>query len=465
MKFWFVVFLLVHGIFAAVIAPVKPSQDKFYTPPDGYEDAEVGTILKYRKTPVPLSGIINEVHAQNSWQLLVRSEDTFGNPNAFVTTVIQPFNATSNKVVSYQTWEDAANLDCSPSYGIQYGADITTLISSFEMYFMGTLLDQGYYVVTPDYEGPKSTFTVGLQSGKATLNSIRAALSSGNLTGIDSDAEVMMWGYSGGTIASGWAAAIQSEYAPELSDNLIGAALGGFVTNITATAEATDGGLFAGLIANALGGLGNEYSNLTTFMEEKVSTAEKPSFERRDDHCLVDSILGNIGSQFFSGEDRWFPDGWQIFDDEPVDSIVKNNGLVYQPEKYLPQIPMFIYQGTQDNIVPIKSAKKTFQQWCEWGLESGEFAEDEATGHITEVFVGAPAALTWIINRFNGVKPVQGCNHTSRASNFDYPGISQSYVDYFTAALNIVLGFNLGPLSKREVNSIQDLNELEYVKV
>lgn len=124
---------------------------------------------------------------------------------------------------------------------------------------MGTLLDQGYYVVTPDYEGPKSTFTVGLQSGKATLNSIRAVLSSGNLTGIDSDAEVMMWGYSGGTIASGWAAAIQSEYAPELGENLIGAALGGFVTNITATAEATDGGLFAGLIANALGGLGNEY--------------------------------------------------------------------------------------------------------------------------------------------------------------------------------------------------------------
>ncbi|KAI5970167.1 hypothetical protein CANMA_000778 [Candida margitis] len=465
MQFWLVAVFLIHGVFAAVIKPVKPSQDSFYTPPDGYENSEVGTILKFRKTPAPLSSIINSVHVQNAWQLLVRSEDTFGNPNAFVTTVIQPKNAIPNKVVSYQTWEDAANLDCSPSYGIQYGADLTTLISSFEMYFMAPLLDQGYYVVTPDYEGPKSTFTVGLQSGRATLNSIRAALNSGNLTGIDSDAEVMMWGYSGGTIASGWAAAIQSEYAPELSDNLIGATLGGFVTNITATAEATDGGLFAGLIANALGGLGNEYSNLTNFMQEKISSTEQSSFDRRDDHCLVDSVLGNIGSQFFSGEDRWFPDGWEIFSEEPVDSIVKNNGLVYQPEKYLPQIPMFIYQGTQDNIVPIKSAKLTFQQWCEWGLESGEFAEDEATGHITEVFVGAPAALTWIINRFNGVEPINGCNHTSRASNFDYPGISQSYIDYFTAALDLVLGLDLGPLSKREVNSIEDLNALEYVKV
>lgn len=227
MHFWFLSIFLIQGVFAAVIAPVKPSQDNFYTPPDGYENLKVGTILKFRNTPFPLSGIINTVNVQNSWQLLVRSEDTFGNPNAIVTTVIQPFNATSDKVVSYQTWEDAANLDCSPSYGIQYGADLTTLISLFEMYFMSALLDQGYYVVTPDYEGPKSTFTVGLQSGKATLNSIRAALGSGNLTGIDSNAEVMMWGYSGGTIASGWAAAIQSEYAPELTDNLIGAALGG----------------------------------------------------------------------------------------------------------------------------------------------------------------------------------------------------------------------------------------------
>ena len=64
-------------------------------------------------------------------------------------------------------------------------------------------------------------------------------------------------GYSGGTIAAGWAATLQPKYAPELKKNLIGAALGGFV--ITATAEATDGTLFAGLIPNALNGLANEF--------------------------------------------------------------------------------------------------------------------------------------------------------------------------------------------------------------
>ena len=68
-----------------------------------------------------------------------------------------------------------------------------------------------------------------------------------------------MWGYSGGTIVAGWAATLQPKYAQELKKNLIGAALGGFVINITATAEATDGTLFAGLIPNALNGLANEF--------------------------------------------------------------------------------------------------------------------------------------------------------------------------------------------------------------
>ena len=88
---------------------------------------------------------------------------------------------------------------------------------------------------------------MGRQSGHGTLDSIRAILQSGNFTGVDEDAQVAMWGYSGGSLASGWAAALQPHYAPELEDNLIGAALGGFVTNITATAEATDGKLLAGL--------------------------------------------------------------------------------------------------------------------------------------------------------------------------------------------------------------------------
>ena len=126
--------------------------------------------------------------------ILVRSEDSFGNPNVIVTTVIEPVNADPSKIASYQVSENAARADCAPSYALQFGSDVSTLATQAETYLLAPLLDKGYYVVSPDYEGPKLTFTVGKQSGQAVLNSIRASLKSGKITNIAEDAKVVMWG-------------------------------------------------------------------------------------------------------------------------------------------------------------------------------------------------------------------------------------------------------------------------------
>ena len=78
-------------------------------------------------------------------------------------------------------------------------------------------------------------------------------------------------GYSGGSLATGWAAALQPVYAPELQKNIVGAAVGGFAANITAIAESVDGTIFAGLITLALNGLANEYPDLKTAFYEELS--------------------------------------------------------------------------------------------------------------------------------------------------------------------------------------------------
>lgn len=75
-----------------------------------------------------------------------------------------------------------------------------------------------------------------------------------------------MYGYSGGTIASEWAAFLQPKYVPELKNNPICCAIGGWVTNITLTAEATDGAKSAGLLPIAVNGLINEYPILLGFL-------------------------------------------------------------------------------------------------------------------------------------------------------------------------------------------------------
>ena len=92
-----------------------------------------------------------------------------------------------------------------------------------------------------------------------------------------------------------------------------------------------------------------------------------------------------------------------------------------------------------------------------------EFSEDATNGHITETIVGAPVALTWIINRFNGKQTVSGCQHVKRTSNFEYPNIPPSILNYFKAALNILIQKGLGPdIQKDQVNP-DGLKRFQYL--
>jgi hypothetical protein len=75
------------------------------------------------------------------------------------------------------------------------------------------------------------------------LDSVRATKAFATL-GLASNVKVGMWGYSGGAIAQGWAAALQPSYAPDL--NVVGIAHGGTPANLTATVEFLDGKLFSG---------------------------------------------------------------------------------------------------------------------------------------------------------------------------------------------------------------------------
>ena len=445
MQLSIVCFFLLTYVNAAVITLTKPSDDDFYIPQDGFEDAEPGEILKIRKTPNKLSGLFFPIYVKNSWQLLVRSTDSFGNATAIVATIIEPFNSDPSKVVSYQTFEDSANINCSPSYGMQWGASISTVATQIDMSFMVPLLNNGYFLVSPDYEGPKSTFTVGRQSGHGTLDSIRAILQSGNFTGVDEDAQVAMWGYSGGSLASGWAAALQPHYAPELEDNLIGAALGGFVTNITATAEATDGKLLAGLVPIALNGLGNEYNDFREILYSEVKEGGRDKLADGLNHCMIPGIIRFAFSQFLAGKNRLFPNGYGLLDDPIVNRTIQENNLMSVSKEYIPKIPLFVYHGTLDAVVPIVNVKKTYERWCDWGIESFEFAEDLLNGHISETLVGAPAALTWLERRFAGLDPVKGCQHTARMMNFLCPNISSATSDYFTGLYDALQGTPLGP--------------------
>lgn len=189
---------LTHEYVRRAVTP--PSEDPFYKAPAGYEDASPGDILAYRKAPAKLAAFqAIPLNLKEVWQVSYRTTDASGNPQAAVSTIIVPYNASYSKVVSYQIAEDAAYIDCAPSYVLQTGSNTTYAgTGSIEVLLMAGALKQGWIVTTPDWEGPSSSFIEGFQAGQSTLDSIRAALSSTSFTGVHSSADVQLWGYSGG---------------------------------------------------------------------------------------------------------------------------------------------------------------------------------------------------------------------------------------------------------------------------
>lgn len=428
-----------------VSRPTPPSKDAFYDLPLNLSDYQSGDIIAIRRTPVEVRSLIFSMDVKNSWQALVRSEDTFGVPNAFVTTILEPYNADPKKVWSYQVWEDANNINCAPSYALLYKADHDTITTQTEVPFIQYGLSKGWYVVVPDYQGPKSAFTAGHQAGKAVLNGIRAVLESGDVTGISKDAKVALYGYSGGSLATGWASQLQPAYAPELKQNLIGAALGGWVTNITLTAVAADGTFAAGLIPNALNGMMDEYSHYAHIFDKDLrNRIKKRMFYQAKENCLINSLTAFIFHKFFIGLFPYFGLKLDFFHIPEIAEIVRENTLAYEKNDGVPEIPLFVFHGVADEIVPFEGAERGYKNFCEWGAPSIEWAISETTGHIIESFIGVGAALTWLEKRFDGEAAVQGCQRESRTSNLDYPGADVAYRQVLNTYVRGIFGAEIG---------------------
>lgn len=195
-------------------------------------------------------------------QALVRSTDAQGGPMAIVTTVmvpLTPYVAGQRPLLSYQPAIDSLGEQCQPSHTLQTGTEK-------ELPRLSLGLAKGWAVVVTDYQGPRHSYGAGRLEGQATLDGIRAAeqLPGTGLAGTATP--VGVWGYSGGGLASGWAAELQPTYAPEL--DVKGVAAGGMPSDLAAAGRLLDGGPFSGLFIAAAVGVSREYPEILPVFNE-----------------------------------------------------------------------------------------------------------------------------------------------------------------------------------------------------
>ena len=90
------------------VRPLLPCDDPFYQPPPGFQHAAPGTVLRSRDVELAFLGLIPQ--RVSAVQLLYRTMDMNGQPEATVTTVIAPAGLAPGQtcpLLSYQCAIDA----------------------------------------------------------------------------------------------------------------------------------------------------------------------------------------------------------------------------------------------------------------------------------------------------------------------------------------------------------------------
>ncbi|WP_328825381.1 lipase family protein [Tomitella gaofuii] len=417
---------------------VAQAADSFYryhgaAPLSSYEP---GAVLNTRTLPYHVLNIPTPVTAV---QILYRSTDAMGDPTANVTTVLLPPAPTSPvKVISFQSFYDSLNPEDSPSRVIAGDAQLLGftpltekiqdshlldhvrtggVVGSSENAFFGPLLLAGYTVVLPDTEGQNAHFAAGPEYGMLTLDSLRAARNVAS-TGITDTTQIGLMGYSGGSIASNWAAIKAPAYAPDINKNLVGVAEGGVLVDPIHNLTYANGSIgWAGIVGMAIVGIARSYD---IDFDKYLSDFGKQTVARLRDASISNAFLQYPGLTF---QQMVKP---QYADPASIPELVEYANKLNMGTAPIPTVPFFIAQGANgvlegtrpgppgigrgDGIMVTGDVRALAARYCAAGLNV-QYDEYEALSHVPSALVWYPGAVQWLLDRFAGRPAPSDCGH------------------------------------------------------
>jgi Secretory lipase len=375
--------------------PQLPSTDPFYAPPVNFAAAAPGTVMRTRSTSFVYRGATVPVRAT---QVLYRTSDQLLAPAATVATVLVP-QAPNGNIVSYQEAYDDLGGSCDPSYTLQGGNSGET-VPTVEHGVISSLLAAGDTVVDSDYEGENLAYGAGQQAGYQTLDGIRAAEKLLNLNPVTT--KVGMTGYSGGSIASEYAAELAPSYAPEL--NFVGTAIGGipadFAHNllyINGSASYSDvmPAIFVG-VARAF------HINLKKYL----SPLGKQLTKQDSDKCIASYLGARPGLKY---QELLKPRYQEPLANRTFVRILNRLTMSYSGT---PKQPLYMAvgnsDGTGDTVMIAADVEGLAHVYCQRGV-SVEFQEYQHMAHGEAGAHFFPIATEWLTQRFNGVPASDGC--------------------------------------------------------
>jgi alpha-beta hydrolase superfamily lysophospholipase len=373
------------------VRPLLPSDDPFYQPPLGYQHAEPGTVLRSRDVELAFLGLIPQ--PVRAVQLLYRTMDMNGEPEATATTVIVPAELSPERpcpLLSYQCAIDAMSSRCFPSYALRRKAKALGAIGQLELFLIIAAVAEGWAVSVPDHEGLKGLWGAPYEPGYRVLDGIRAALGSERL-GLSAEAPIGLWGYSGGGLASAWAAEMSAEYAPEL--DIVGAVLGSPVGDLGNTFRRLNGGFLAGLPALVVAALAHIYPDLDRVIKEHTNEEGRALLEALENMTTVEAVVRMAGKNM----------GQYL--DEPLENILSTPEVTYVFDNIrlgaaVPTPPVLIVQAVHDYLIDVNDIDVLADAYSAGGARV-TYHRDAFNEHMLLHPLSAPMTLRWLTDRFD----------------------------------------------------------------
>ncbi|WP_042421417.1 lipase family protein [Streptacidiphilus anmyonensis] len=380
-----------------------------------------GDVLKERTLEYHVLGVPTPLKVI---QLLYRTVDAQGRAVANVTSVVRSLGGDSAKAVSYQSFYDSLNPADSPSRAIAGDVTLGGVIPNAESVLLAPLLLQGYNLVIPDTEGQNADFAAGPEYGAATLDSIRAATRAAD-TGLNGDTSFGLIGYSGGAIATNWAAALAPGYAPEVNRKLVGFAEGGLLVDPAHNLKYVDGSLaWSGVIPMALIGVARSYGlDLTPYL----SSYGLQVYNGLQQGSIVNAIGEYPG---LTWKKMAKP---QYANPDSVPAFVNAVNKINLGSAATPTIPGYIGQGdggvlegtfsnvpgigTGDGVMVAGDVRALARQYCATGDSAIDYQQFDLLSHIGTAVPWAVAAIGYLDDRFAGHAAPSDCGRIAAGNS------------------------------------------------
>lgn len=430
-------------------AEPPPPPDAFYDRPDGLASFARGEIIRSREVTVNAMQLL-PINVQ-AWQLLYRTSDADGAPDAAVTTVMVPRGVSQPRaLLSYQAATDSTLRVCGPSYSLVHGApiDVTDPVGpvtlgapAAEVLLAAAGLAEGWAVAMPDHGSLDDRFLTPHQPGYAVLDGIRAVTNFEPIGLAGPATPTALWGYSGGAIASSWAIEEHPTYAPEL--NIRGAAFGAPERDLEASLRSSNRSLLAGLIPIALASIGKDSPEFTAEMNSYLTPQGRDIVARTRNHCAAQNVLNNL----------WFD--YDLHLNTPIDEILANPVIRREIDARgitgrAPTVPTYIHNGVSEEVAPIVGTDKLVESYCRGGAPVTYRREDFPQNPPREIFTthgfiavsGSPGAFSWLKQRLTdpSAASLAGCDIQTLPSTLIEPGVAETVAPSFVDNILAIVG-------------------------